>query len=178
MSLFIYYYRINFGYELDYLSSQKQYYPQMTQLKNCLIIYLIESLLFDSLNDKVMVIHHLESISGLIFGQLGNFVGATNNTVLNEISSIWLCLFTILKDSPNRILKESSMSFFFIFVYSFINNRIIPLTKMSYIFFGNISYLSTVKLFHVINFFLLFHTIIQYYWLFLMGRKIIRKIYK
>ena len=177
MSLFISFYSVEINYDLSYLGSSTQYYPHMNQLVNCLIIYLIEDLLFDPYIDKVMILHHCEAILGSSIGQLGNYTGAINNTIRNEISTMWLALFYLTKDSTNTYIKNSSNTFFLVFLYSYIQNRIIPLTRLSWIFFYNFNYFYTLShnFFYVVLCVNTIHTIIQYYWLYNIIKIIFKK---
>ncbi len=178
MSVFIYYYQIDFEYQPEYLASSTQKYPHMSKLNRCLVIYLIESLFFDQLNDPVMVLHHIASSFGLLLGLRGHFLGAINNCLLNELSSIWLSLFTLARKSSNRIINNTSFGLLLMFLYSFLENRVIPLTRMNYIFWTNINYFSKVDYWYLIFMLCIIHTSIQYYWLQLMLKKIILRIVK
>ena len=180
MSLFISFFSVDFDYGLSYLGSSVQYYPHMNQLINCLIIYLIEDLLFDPYIDQVMIFHHCEAILGLSLGQLGYFTGGINNTVRNEISTMWLALYYLTKDLTNKHLSNSSNGFFLVFLYSYLKNRIIPLTKMIWIGFYNFNhfYVQSHNIFGVIMFLNTIHTVIQYYWFYSIIKIIVRKVSK
>ena len=179
MSVFIYFYSVDFQYNLSYLGNSVQVYSHMSKLINCLIIYLIEDLLFDPYIDKIMVVHHVEAIVGLSIGQLGNFTGGLNNTVRNEISTMWLALYYLTKDLGNLYIKSSSNLFFLVFLFSYTQNRIIPLTKMLWISFYNFNYFysGTHNVFFIIITLNIIHTFIQYYWFYNILRIIHKKFF-
>ena len=172
MSLFINIYQIDFHYDLDYLIGQHQLYPHMSQLMTCLIIYLIEDLLFDQYIDKTMILHHCVSIVGLVIGRQGYFIGAINNTVLNEVSTIWLALFKITESTKSHFVQKCCIFFFVSFIFSFVTFRIIPLSKHVWINLYNFFYIfeKTHQLSILIMILNLIHTSIQYYWLYSIYR--------
>ena len=180
MSLFISFYSVEINYDLSYLGSSIQHYPHMNQLVNCLIIYLIEDLLFDPYIDKVMILHHCESILGLSIGQLGYLTGGLNNIIRNEISTMWLALYYLTKDFTNTYIKNSSNTFFLVFLYSYIRNRIIPITKILWIFLYNFNYFypKTLNILYVIISLNIIHLFIQYYWFYNIMKIIVNKFLK
>lgn len=59
-------------------------------------------LIFDKFLDKLMIFHHIECIIGLLYSlQTGICSGLINNSLLNEISTIFLMIFNILKKEKN-----------------------------------------------------------------------------
>lgn len=180
MSLFISFYSVEINYDLSYLGSSIQHYTHMNQLVNCLIIYLIEDLLFDPYIDKVMILHHCESIIGLSIGQLGYLKGVLNNIIRNEISTMWLAFYYLTKDFTNKYIKNSSNTFFLVFLYSYIRNRIIPITKILWIFLYNFNYFypKNLNILYVIISLNIIHLFIQYYWFYNIIKIIVNKFLK
>ena len=167
MSLFITYFRKPINYDLTYILSQNEDDYTCIQLQFCLLVYLYEDLLF-SKNNKSLIFHHIECISGLLISlNLNICVGYLNNSLSNEISTIFLNIYILLKKKQNKTLSIIKNISFILFYITFILYRIIILTKLNYIiFYENIELFKTIypiySSFLFVNSFS--HLILQYYW--------------
>lgn len=163
---------VDFNYDIEYLSSTVQPYNHMYQLMICLVYYLGFDLIVNPSNKIDTILHHIESIGGLSLALYGRNVGILNNCVRNEFSTIYLALATICSKSKNKFIKKISPLFMMLFVPTFVWYRIIPSSKMIFIIISNIHLFifDTIDFIHFI--FFLIHIILQYYWGFLILKKI------
>ena len=168
MTLFITYYLKPVNYDFNYIISNDNENYDYIQLKACLVIYLYEDLIFDKFLDNSMIFHHIECIIGLICSlQTGLGSGLVNNSLSNEISTIFLMIFNIVKKEKNKNLRIIKNISFILFYINFILYRLILLTKLNYIiFYENITIFRNMypiySLFLFCNSFS--HLLLQYYW--------------
>ena len=167
---------VHFSYEVEYLSASVQPYDHMRELMICIIGYLGVDLVMNPSNKIDAVAHHVESIGGLSLALYGRSVGILNNCIRNEFSTIFLALGTICGKSKNKFLKKVAPVFMLFFIPTFVWYRIIPCTIMTFVVFSNLSTFinDNIGVLHLL--FYCTHVTLQYYWMSLIMRKVIRMV--